>query len=245
MKTSFRPLLVPLALAALLFAGCETRSISNSGYRGDGRHRYSAPRDFSYRGELKEFDVLGIDPDASVSESDIQRALDSAQRVRLRKGSNLMLVQSGAFTPDGPMRETLGRSFNVIPFTGLPESPRAGTNYAKALRLAAAQGGCESIVCYWGTLESAQERYGTKAVSWVPIVGWAVPDEKQHLRIRLKLAVIDVRTGNWTLTSPEPRMDAAVSASLNRAGSDQKQVEKLKELAYADAADSLLKAYAN
>ena len=50
-------------------------------------------------------------------------------------------------------------------------------------------------------------------------------------------------TGNWTLNSPEPRTDAAVSASLNRAGSDQKQVEKLKELAYTDAADNLLKSY--
>ncbi len=240
-----KPFIGPLALAALLFAGCETRSISDSGYQRYGRHRASTTRDFSYRGELKEFDVLGIDPAASVSEGDIQRALDSAQRVHLRKGSNILLVQSGAFTPDGPMRETLSRSFNVIPFTGVPESPGGGTNYSRALRLAAAQGGCESIVCYWGTLESAQERYGTKAVSWVPIVGWAVPDEKRHLRIRLKLAVIDVRAGNWTLTSPEPWTDAAVSASLNRAGSDQKQVEKLKELAYADAADNLLKSYAN
>lgn len=238
-----KPFIGPLAVAAVLFAGCETRSISDSGYQRDGRHRSSTARDFSYRGELREFDVLGIDPAANVSEEDIRRALDSAQRVRLRKGANLLLVQSGAFTPDGPMRETLGRSFNVIPFTGVPQSPGGGTNYSRALRFAAAQGGCESIVCYWGTLESAQERYGTKAVSWVPIVGWAVPDEKQHLRLRLKLAVIDVRTGNWTLNSLEPRTDAAVSASLNRSGSDQKQVEKLKELAYADAADNLLRSY--
>ena len=28
-------------------------------------------------------------------------------------------------------------------------------DYARALRLAAAQAGCENIVCYWGTLESA------------------------------------------------------------------------------------------
>jgi len=59
-------------------------------------------------------------------------------------------------------------------------------------------------------------------VSWIPFAGWVVPDELQHMRIRLKLAVIDVRSGRWTLLTPEPSEDKAWSTSFTR-GSDQKQ----------------------
>jgi hypothetical protein len=57
------------------------------------------------------------------------------------------------------------------------------------------RGGCETILCHWGLLESAEGNAIGKPVSWVPVVHWLVPDKRQQMRIRLKLALIDVRTG--------------------------------------------------
>ena len=52
----------------------------------------------------------------------------------------------------------------------------------------------------------------TKAVSWVPIVGGIIPDESQEMRIRLKIALIDVATGQWDAFSPKPIQDTSASA---------------------------------
>jgi hypothetical protein len=64
------------------------------------------------------------------------------------------------------------------------------------------------------------------------------------MRIRLKVAVIDVRTGNWSMFSPEAYSDTALSARLNRGASDQEQVALLKEQAYKATAEQLVARYA-
>jgi len=116
--------------------------------------------------------------------------------------------------------------------TATDPEPLESFSYSKNLRLAAARAGAETLVCYWGTLESARRKMETKTVSWVPIAGWMVPDESQQMRIRLKLALIDVRTGNWRVVAPEPFTDKAWSTGFTRDSSDQKQVELLKRRAY-------------
>lgn len=81
----------------------------------------------------------------------------------------------------------------------------------------------------------------TKAISRVPIAGWVLPDENQAMRLRLKLAVIDVRTGNWTVLGPESLVDRnSRSNRFNRDRADQKQVQALKELAYARRVEKLV-----
>lgn len=229
--------------SALLLVGCETRSISDSGYRSEssGRSRVAPTR---YAGELNELDVLGIERNPKIADDDIAKALDGAVRVKLAKGGKILLVQSGAQFPDEPMVAGLSQALTVTPFNGLPGSFEREA-YHKALRLAAARGGCEAIVCYWGVLECARQSLDSKAVSWVPIVGSVVPDEHQYMRIRLKVAIVDVRTGHWTMFSPEPAEDKALSARLGRERSDQAQVNKLKQQAYASAARDLIKAYVN
>src|SRR6266404_7004450 len=109
-----------LAALCALLGGCNTtRSISNSGYQPDDWHRgfvscesRSAPA-FTYRGELSEFDVLGIARGEITTESEIRRTLDNSRKVRLREGSSILLIQSGAAIPDGPMMEELGKHFSV------------------------------------------------------------------------------------------------------------------------------------
>lgn len=230
--------------AMLLLAACETRSISNAGYRGQGNP--------FYRGELTEFDVLGIDPARPVSDAEIANALAGSGRPKVRIGSGLLVVQSGAAFPDDLMLRELGRQFSVTPFSGVPltrtdgvgpQSTSIASGYANALRLAAARAGNDFVVCYWGILESAREREVTKVVSWVPLVGMTIPDETQRMRIRLKVVVIDVRTGGWSMFVPDDFEDTSLSAAVFRVGSDQNQVSLLKEKAYKSAVADFVKRY--
>ncbi len=238
----FQKLSVLMALIALLFGGCATRSISDSGYRGQNTSRSNASQNPFYKGELSEFAVLGINPETNITQEYINQAFESKQRITVPKGSSVMLVQSGAMIPDEDMVRAMEKYYNLSVFSGVPASQGPG-NYSMLLRLAAAKGGYEKIVAYWGLLETAQKGLGTKAVSWVPFVGGVVPDEGQEMRIRLKVAVVDVRTGQWDMYSPEPFQDTAVSARFTRESADQGQVALLKSKAYQAAAEDMVKRY--
>lgn len=237
------------ALLTALLAGCQsTRSISNSNARdADMRLTYPPRRStdfgFEYRGEISEFDVLAVNRGQAVSEEEITRALDTAKPIRLRPGSAILLVQSGAMFPDAPMVEGLSTRCEVIPFSGVPPKRKAESDpafsYAKSLRLAAARAGAETIVCYWGILESGRRNLETKTISWVPLAGWMIPDESQSMRIRLKLALIDVRSGNWRMISPDAFEKFSASTMFTRGSSDRKQVESLKKRAYEAATREL------
>jgi len=250
-----------LLAAMLLLPACDTRPISNSGYAGDGRGYSGGRGNPFYKGELTEFDLLGIDVSRPASDEEIAQQLADHGRVGLRKGGAMMVIQSGALMPDVQMVTALERYFSVVPFTGVPllrheatyasndVSPaladERSTSYARALRLAAARSGAEVIFCYWGVLESTVEREPTKVVSWVPLVGSVIPDEVQLMRIRLKVALIDVRTGHWSMFAPEAFVDSTLSAALIRAQSDQKQVEALKAQAYKAAVAAFVARYAS
>lgn len=225
-----------------LVSGCTTtRSISDGAYAPSpvqARNHWSPTPPTR---ELSEFDVLGIEPNQSISEEEIVRASARAQRVTLTRASSILLVQSGAQYPDGSMISDLEKDFGVVPFTGV--AAQSGQPYSKLLRLAAAKAGADHVVCYWGILESAAEKAPTKTISWVPVVSWVLPDEKQHMRIRVKMAVIDVLTGSWTAFSPEPIESQAWSTSPRREVVDRKQVEKLKTAAYEASVRQLVKQY--
>src|SRR5438874_5332927 len=251
-----RNFLAALVAGAALVGCVSTRSISNSGQPESDAATYPT-RDggsdpaFAYRGELSEFDVLGVSRDQTAFDEDIQQALASAKSVRLKFRSTVLLIQSGALFPDNSMVDGLSQHYRVVSFSGVPPRGTAAddaignSNLSKSLRLAAARAGAETIVCYWGILESAREKIATKTVSWVPVVGWFVPDERQHMRIRLKLALIDVRTGNWSVLSPPAFDSKALTVSPRRAVADQKLVERLKQRAYSAAVQELVNEYGN
>ena len=271
---------LPVLALICLAAGCtsKTRSISNSSYYGSYAYAGAGSR------ELSEFDVLGVDPDKPVTEEDIQNAARQSKPVQLPPGSTIMLVQSGAVFPDGPMVAEMSKSFRVVPFTGIANEPQSevarssnsksrnvaiindtdnpvtvvplttstgekyatsapkqeAAAYSRLLRLAAARAGASAVVCYWGILESGNEAYATKTISWVPVLNWFVLDERQHMRITLKVAVLDVPTGNWSVFSVQPKDTGKWSARSRREAADQKQVEAMKKRAYALAAQELV-----
>ncbi len=250
-----------LIAAILILGGCTTtRSISNSTYREPQHSCYvrSQPTrsepSFAYHGELSEFDVMGITRGTSASEADIQHALAGVQPIRLKPGSSMLLIQSGAMFPDSPMVAALSQHFRVVPFSGVPPVSRRAADtgferpdadsFSRSLRLAAARGGCDTVLCYWGVLESENAKLATKTVSWVPVMNWILPDECEHMRIRLKLALVDVRTGDWAVLSPAPVEDSKISRSPRRGVADQKLVERLKQQVYAASAEELLRQYA-
>lgn len=214
-----------LALTAIL--SCSTRSISNVDYNP------------LYTGELSEISVLGIDPSAGITEEAIVAAFQADRTVALKPGCSLLLIQSGAMFPDEPMQRELSKHFRIVPFSGAFDKESTKVNLSKPLRLAAAQGNCDVIACYWGVIETAQQDLVTKAVSWAPIVGRAVPDETQQMRIRLKFVLVDARTGNWQMIAPEPFVEKRASARVNRDSSDQNQISRLKEKAYTALAEQI------
>jgi hypothetical protein len=227
-----------------LLAGCaRTRSISNAGYDDNRGYYYASHTGHPfYRGELSEFDLLGIESSSAISDEQIGKALDNSGRVSLRKGSSVLLIQSGAMQPEKPMSDAMEQHFVVVPFSGQPGATNAA-GYAKGLRLVAAQAGCETIVCCWGTLDSASKGNEAKTISWVPVAGWVLPDESQQMRIRLKIALVDVRSGRWAMCSSQAFEDRAHSNRINREAADQRQVEKLKQLAYASAMEDVVKIF--
>ena len=200
--------------------------------------------------ELDEFDVLGLDRDKTVREEDIQQAVSQNLPVTLTPDSTIMLVQSGTLYPDGPMVAELSKHFRVVPFTGLATEKKPGTvpesapEYSRTLRLAAARAGAKTVMCYWGILESGSEKFVTKTVSWLPLMNWVVPDERQHMRIRIKIALLDVPTGSWSVYSSEPLESKSWSVRSRREVADQKQVESIKKKAYELAAQGLVTTYA-
>jgi len=238
-KFTLLALLIPIVLS-----GCATKSISNSGYYPGGFNGRGGDNAL-YKGELSEFDVLGIDPGKEITEQDITEAASGKkERLSLRKGESLLLIQSGAMVPEQEMTESMGKYFSVSVFTGVPEQgEKSDVSYAKSLRLAAAKAGIDKILVYWGVMETETKDLATKDVSWVPILGWAIPDQTQEIRIRLKVALVDVKSGQWDIFVPKVFEDTAYSASLNREQSNQQQVAQLKSKVYQAAVESIVARY--
>ena len=230
--------LVILSLGCLLLSACGTRSISDSGFEGT-----QSTNPF-YFGELNENDVLGIESTTIPTDKEIAKELASAKLPYIPLGGTVMVVQSGAMIPDTDMLEALDIYYNVAVYSGTPDSS-PHKNYARSLRLAAARAGCDLIMVYWGLLETAQTSYSSKAISWVPIIGSAIPDESQQMRIRLKVALIDTKTGNWDSFVPTAFEDSASSSRHSRKTVDQRQVDILKTKAYRTAVNELVKRYSS
>ncbi len=232
------PLVCGLVSAAWCLAGCTTRSISNSGFENSSR--YSAPPLGGYKGELSELDVIGLVADARVTEADIHAAIEGPRGTKLGRNSKVLLIQSGAEYPDAPMLEAMQTRFAVSSFSGRPSAAiEPASSFSKTLRLVAARGGYDKIICYWGVLESARENKVTSLVSWVPLVGSVIPDEREHMRLRLKAAIVDVESGRWTFVNPPSAGASELSARISRKETDQSLVENLKAEGYRTLARTL------
>ena len=220
--------------------GCASRSISDTGYSQSERRGYYKSEVESK--ELEELVVLGIDKKQAINQGAIEKALTNFKKINIPKDSSILLVQSGSEFPDSVMIESLSDYWNVNQVSGDSRKYKE-SNLNNVLRYTAATGGNGSIFVYWGIVETSEKNLGTKNVSWVPIVGWSLPDEVTNMRIRLKFAVIDVKTGNWQLFQPKPVEEEFFSSIMNREDKDQEKVIELKKLVYKKAAEELHKKF--
>lgn len=227
--------------ALLLLAGCATRSISNSSFQSAYGSRWTAPKaSANYSGELAELDVIGVTQDTSVTEADIQAAVQATGGTKLTRASRILLIQSGADFPDAAMLDAMKARFAVAAFSGKPSANASARQaFSKTLRLVAARGGYDKIICYWGVLESERKDKVSSTISWVPLVGSVIPDEREHMRLVLKAAIVDVASGRWTFVTPSPVESSMLSARLFREEVDQGLVQKLKGEGYASLARTL------
>jgi len=240
MKTN--ALLVGSVAFAIFLTACQT----NSGYKTADFSSEKMYKKNAHTAQLRENEVLGIKTDENLSDSDIKRVLDETAALKIKPGSSLLLVQSGVTAPDKEMVAELSHFFTVIPYTGIPSeisSSDSDVALSKALRLAAAQSKAENILVYWGNLEMKRDDLPTSIVSWVPVVDFMVPDEYQKLRMSLKVAVIDVRTGNWARFRTEPVEGDMVTTRYAREHNMHWPYESFKQRLYASASQKLRSGY--
>jgi hypothetical protein len=206
------------ACCLLLLTACQTRSLSQP-YADAWSNR-------TYRGELNDWDVVGTDlPQA-----------DPGLGVKLRKGQRVLLLQSGAMHPDPGMLAAVAQHFQVAGATGLPSDTARSEH---GLRGAAARGGYDLVIAFWGAIEVQREATLGSAVAWVPIVNFWVDTSEQNARLRLRMIVLDARTGNWRIVEAAPQSSVTASSLVNYREQDSKQMEELKAAAYAAAGAEL------
>ena len=240
----FPGIILPAVLAAIFLIGCAHEKTTDY-RRADYTSRKPLKSVHMSGRELADTDVLGVAAQAP-TEEDIRNALDRASKVQLRAGEPILVVQSGEPVPDTRMIAELNKHYRAIPFSGLrgdwikgSSNSKNEPDYARALRLAAAQAGAEKILCFWGNLEVAQHDLSTKTITWLPVVDVIIPDEKNNVRVHLKIALVDVRTGAWTVFRTEPQETQMVSTGWAREHIRSPEVRRLQQKSYTVAVNSL------
>jgi hypothetical protein len=233
--------LIGITFAALLLSGCE----SNVQYRAANFSGDKVYKKGAFTPQLKENEVLGLRHSRRVGNDDISRILDEASSLRIKEGSRILLVQSGEAHPDAAMIEELSKRFVVIPHTGIPSEVRESPDddVSKALRLAAAHSKAETLLVYWGNLEIKRDDLPTSIVSWVPVVDFTVPDEYQRVRMHLKVALVDVRSGNWATFRTEPIESDALTTRFSREHEQKWPLQNTKQRLYKNSVQKLLDGY--
>ena len=67
---------ISIFLAALALQGCGVRSISDSGFQAESHGKFRPSSNSLYKGELTEFEVLGITSQAPATQEEINRSLE-------------------------------------------------------------------------------------------------------------------------------------------------------------------------
>jgi hypothetical protein len=208
-----------LSLVLLLASACATRSISDT-----GDPHMPGSRNRLYAGEINDLDVVGT----------AARGEAPGGGVVLRKGAKVLVVQSGAMFPDDAMMKLLAEHFEVGAASGVPLANGFGEN---GMLAAAARGGYDAVIAYWGVLESSED---TDASGWVPVVGLFFHSTTQQMRLRMRVIVADPRTGRWHGATCAPTDEQRTTSLAGRQGSDQELVKSIKLAGYRTAVDAVV-----
>jgi len=229
---------VMVILVVSVLSGCASTSISDSGYnrvQGHSRHHNGEP---VVSKELNELAVIGIGAKSKFDEAVIAQSLTEKKPFSLHANSRVLLLQSGARFPDSEMVSSMSKYWDVSTLSG-DSRDYVDSHLNNVLRYTAATGGRDIVVVYWGVIESAKQDLQAKNISWIPLVGWPLADEKTQMRVVLKFAVIDVASGQWEMFQPEPVEHQFLSRMINRNGKSQQAEIDIKKSIYEHAAKAL------
>jgi hypothetical protein len=134
-----------LVAAMMTLGGCASkRSISNTGYNR------SSGNAIEYHLELGDLAFLGIDGSEAIPEQAIQKEFKAGHSTKIKAGAAILVLQSGALLPDEFMLHAPTKHFKLAPPSGVPAAPKEQeSSLARQLRMAAAQGGSDYVLCYW------------------------------------------------------------------------------------------------
>jgi hypothetical protein len=141
----------------------------------------------------------------------------------IKSSSKIIVMQSGQMTPELSITLALSEKLTVLPFSGIPGK---GNYSGISWREAAKAGSVSNFLIYWGDIET--KYVNRKAISWVPIVGMAIPDETQSMRVTIKYIVTDVNTGQWEFGTVFSSESETSTSAFNRGSKDEEQISVLK-----------------
>lgn len=208
---------IVVLLSIMVMTGCTSqRSISY----------HPGNENWSYRGELSQMEVIAALSAAEAAKAD--------QAVTLPTSGRLILIQSGQALPDPQAIAALPPGIEVLPFSGIPAPSSAGVGWRQAARA----GDVQTVVVYWGTIETSRVDLATKVISWTPVTAW-IPDEEQRMRVAVSAVVADIASGRWRLVTAASEPTQSSSSFFSRDAEDRRQIAELKREAFAKLGEVL------
>ncbi|EJM7592140.1 hypothetical protein I5462_12515 [Citrobacter freundii] len=240
---------------ALLLTGC-SRSPIDAKKSGKSVPVNSVNKDTT---SLTDKDIFGNETTLSISEEDIQAALDG-EDFRIPLNSAIILVQSGNRAPEMLMQQEMAKYYRISTFSGIPDKQKAiscnkpvkneeqdadvseNRNYMQALRYIAAKGDQKAVIVYWDTLQAGTYDTATKSTHWSDYRNEKLNDTTS-LRYLVRFALVDVATGEWATWSPVNYEYSILPAMTGKTTVTDQQITQLRQKTYAAVVKDLVNRY--
>lgn len=208
---------------------------------------------------LTDKDIFGNETTLSISEEDIQAALDG-EDFRIPLNSAIILVQSGNRAPEMLMQQEMAKYYRISTFSGIPDKQKAiscnkpvkneeqdadvseNRNYMQALRYIAAKGDQKAVIVYWDTLQAGTYDTATKSTHWSDYRNEKLNDTTS-LRYLVRFALVDVATGEWATWSPVNYEYSILPAMTGKTTVTDQQITQLRQKTYATVVKDLVNRY--
>lgn len=251
-----------LYAAAFLLTGCaphspiDAKKAESSQTKNDGSKN-------AFMQQLTDKDIFGNEATLSVTEEDIQAALEEND-FRVPRNSSVILVQSGSRAPEVTMQQEMSKYYVIATFSGIPDRQKAATcnrdkddskdiavaenmNWMQALRYVAAKGHQKAIIVYQDTLQSGKYDSAAKTTIWSDYKNEKLTDTTS-LRYLVRFTLVDVATGEWATWSPmnyEYNILSSPSGKNNISAAEitEQQITQLKQKTYAAMMKDLVNRY--
>ena len=244
-----------LCAAAFFLAGCVPHSPIDAKKTGASRSESNASKN-ALAQQLTDKDIFGNETTLSVSEEDIQAALDG-EKFNVPLNSAVILVQSGNKAPEMSMQQEMEKYYRVSTFSGIPDRQKVAIcnknesgdtvasenmNYMQALRYIAAKGHQKVIIVYQDTLQSGKYDTVTKNTVWSDYKNEKLPDAAS-LRYLVRFSLVNVATGEWATWSPVNYEYSVLPVQSGNTNTAEQQITQLKQKTFVAVVKDLVNRY--